>query len=218
MSARKIAPAAATVQGVDASEAQGHITWAQVAQSGRKFAFTKATEGLTITDTHFAYNWASTKALNIYRGAYHFFRARDEGSAQAAHFLKTMGPLNSNDLPPMLDWETLDGHSIATNIAEAQKWLDAVEKATGKVPIIYTDDGTWEALGNPMQFSRYPLYIANVKAVEPMVPACWKNFTFWQYSWTGRVPGIATNCDLDIFNGTEAQLKEFIATGKLPFA
>lgn len=204
------------LEGLDISNDEPGTNWNLVAQSGRKFAFVKATEGLSITDSEFAVNWKVGRAF-LAMGAYHFLRARDTGAAQAAHYLSVLGKLNVGDLPPMLDLETLDGQSAATCIKSAQDWLDAVEAATGRVPIIYTDDETMNALGNPQQFFRYPLFVANIEATCPSTPPPWTKSVFWQYSWTGSVNGVKVPCDVDRFNGTAAQLQDFIRNGTLPF-
>src|SRR5947209_5974916 len=36
----------------------------------------------------------------------------------------------------------------------------------------------------------------------------WGNWTFWQYSQSGEVPGIAGSVDLDVYNGSLSQLEE----------
>jgi hypothetical protein len=38
------------------------------------------------------------------------------------------------------------------------------------------------------------------------VPAGWERYAFWQFSDRGQVPGVG-NCDLDVFLGTEAELR-----------
>lgn len=206
-----------TLEGVDVSHDEPNTDWNQVAISGRKFAFAKATEGNTYADPDFAKNWRVGRAF-LPMSPYHFFRANDLGSSQAKNFLSIVGKLNVGDLPAMLDVEIegLTGTAPATCIVHMQAWLDAVEAATGKVPIIYTNDEAWNYLGNPTQFERYPLFVANIEAKCPSVPPPWSKVVFWQYSWTGRVPGIKVACDVDKFNGTAAQLDAFIRTGAIP--
>src|SRR5262249_39837308 len=60
------------IQGIDASHWQGSINWTSVKNSGKTFAFYKATEGTTYTDPTFAANWAAIKNAGLIRGAYHF--------------------------------------------------------------------------------------------------------------------------------------------------
>jgi lysozyme len=204
-----------TLAGLDVSHDESIVDWKSVATSN-SFGIVKATECNTYQDPQFAKNWSGMKENGMIRGAYHFLRARDTGADQAKHYLNVVGQLGLEDLPPVLDWEVMDGHDAATNIKVAQDWLDAVEKATGKVPMIYTDPGFWESLNNPIQFARYPLWIANIGTSCPKVQPPWSKWVFWQYSWTGVVPGIGIKCDVDFFNGTLAQLKAFAKDGTLP--
>lgn len=205
--------------GIDVSHDQPLIGWPEVKMSGRRFAFVKATEGVTVSDSEFPVNWRVGRAF-LTMSAYHFFRARDTGEAQAEHYLQALvkcGKLTVNDLPPMLDWEVLDGQTPEVNIERAQVWLDLVEKATGRVPILYTDTDCWNQLGNPQQFHRYPLFIANPGTHCPHVPPPWNNWVFHQVSWEASVPGVRVLCDADRFNGTLKQFQTFIRTGQLPW-
>ena len=44
-----------------------------------------------------------------------------------------------------------------------------------------------------------------------MPTPAWSDWTFWQDSSTGMVPGISGNVDLDQFNGTLDDLHKFVA-------
>ncbi len=75
------------VNGVDCSHHNGVVDWQKVAASGTRFAYAKATEGLTFTDSKFQSNYTNMKAAGLLRGAYHFFRPESEPLAQADAFL-----------------------------------------------------------------------------------------------------------------------------------
>ncbi|WP_445300896.1 GH25 family lysozyme [Microcoleus sp. BR0-C5] len=189
-------------QGIDVSGWQGNVNWQSVKNDGYSFAFVKATEGTGFTDQQFAQNWQGTKNAGVVRGAYHYFHPDLDPVAQANHFINTIGTLAPNDLPPVLDLEHADNLSATTVLSKAQQWLDVVENATGRKPIVYTYPSFWkDNLGNTQQFSDYPLWIANyTSASGPIVPGGWKNWTFWQYSDSGRVNGISGNVDLNKFS------------------
>ncbi|MCZ7686176.1 MAG: GH25 family lysozyme [Sandaracinaceae bacterium] len=111
--------------------------------------------------------------------------------------------------PPVVDVEATDGQSSATIVARLGQWLDRVETATGRTPIIYTGYYFWrDNVG--ADFSSYPLWIANYSATCPDVPDPWTRWEFFQTSSTGRVAGIAGDVDTDLFNGDEARLLDFI--------
>jgi len=189
-------------QGIDVSGWQGNVNWQSVKNDGYSFAFVKATEGTGFTDQQFAQNWQGTKNAGVVRGAYHYFHPDLDPVAQANHFINTIGTLAPNDLPPVLDLEHADNLSATTVLSKAQQWLDVVENTTGRKPIVYTYPSFWkDNLGNTQQFSDYPLWIANyTSASGPIVPGGWKNWTFWQYSDSGRVNGISGNVDLNKFS------------------
>ena len=168
---------------------------------GYQFAFIKATEGTTFKNSLFDSDWAAALNAGVIRGAYHFFHPGDDPVAQAQFFLATIGSLQRNDLPPVLDWEVTDGMSASVQIQNAQIWLQQVESATGKTPIIYVDPSFWNQLGNPPEFVRYPLYIANYGVTCPSIPPPWNTWAFWQ-TGIGPVPGLqSVQADLDVFNG-----------------
>ncbi|HEV8577853.1 MAG TPA: glycoside hydrolase family 25 protein [Thermoanaerobaculia bacterium] len=192
----------AQTRGLDVSHFQGTVDWNQVVQAGYAFAFIKATDGITYVDPMFATNWSGAKAAGLLRGAYHFFEADDDPQQQAENFLKTV-TLESGDLPPVLDVEsssTSSQVSTATVIDRVAAWLQAVQQATGRTPILYTDNSYWDSLGTK-QFSGYPLWIADYGVASPTLPTGWTSWAFWQFSQSGEIPGIATAVDLNLFQG-----------------
>jgi lysozyme len=99
-------------------------------------------------------------------------------------------------------------------MACAKVWLNAVEAATGRVPMIYTSASFWKTNAqNVASFSRYPLWVANYKVAAPKIPPVWPNWTIWQFSETG-VPWLSANADLDAFQGDMAALKAFAGIKK----
>lgn len=194
------------IQGIDVSDHQKTVDWNAVQKAGKVFAFIKATDGITWTDPEFAANWSGAKAAGLLRGAYHFYETNDDPAEQARNFLSAV-PLEPGDLPPVVDIEaTKSGQSAAQIVKDLQTWLDVVEQATGRVPILYTNPSYWDSLGTSA-FGRYPLWIAEYGVSTPKLPAGWTRWTFWQLSESGTVAGISGSVDLDVFNGTLAELQ-----------
>jgi lysozyme len=198
-----------TVDGIDVSHWQGAIDWAAVRGSGVDFAFIKATEGATYTDPQFARNWAAAGEAGVMRGAYHYFRPGTDPVKQAENFLR-VARIGPNDLPAVLDVETSEGLAGDALLRAVRTWLETVERATGKRPIVYTYPDFWNryAAGSP---GPYPLWIASYGRDQPLVPIGWNDWTFWQYTSTGRVPGIAGDVDQNRFNGGSAQFAAIVA-------
>ena len=198
--------------GIDVSHYQGIINWEKVGKSDLTFVYAKATGGETYVDPHFNHNWNGIRSTDLYRGAYHFFLASDDPLKQAEHFVHTVGPLREDDLPPMLDVEIYDHASRETIEAGALIWLEAVENATGRRPVIYTGSrfGT-EVLSNS-NFSKYPLWIAEYADEIKRIPIPWKHagWTIWQHAESVQVDGITGHVDLNRFHSDVSSLKDFI--------
>lgn len=199
--------AEAMVQGIDVSHFQGTIDWAEVAKAGKAFAFIKATDGCGVGDPMFRANWSRARAAGLRRGAYHFFRAQQDAKRQAKHFIATLGD-DRGELPPVLDFESLDDTSAEEALRGAQRWMELVEEASRRKPILYTGPAFWCAsLHESSLLAEYPLWIAHYTvAIQPHVPSAWKRWTFWQHSEKGLAPGIGGPVDLDRFNGTLTEL------------
>jgi lysozyme len=195
-------PAGYTIHGIDVSHYQRVISWQQVKQmeaGGVKigFAFIKASEGETDEDIYFRKNWKRTKKLGIPRGAYHFFLPQKNAAIQAANFLDLV-TLKKGDLPPVLDVEERYGVPAELLRTKIKTWLDKVESSTGVKPIIYSNvDFYQKYLAG--HFDDYPFWAAHYQqAGKPRIN---RNWHFWQHSENGRVNGILSKVDFNIFNG-----------------
>ena len=228
--------ATTTLEGVDVYNGYGAIDWVKVANSGRRFAFIKATQGNYNKQGTFAANWTNSRAANVVRSAYHFFDPTIDGVTQANWFLAEVqgaGGFDANDLPPMLDIECPISASQATSTASGGSceyagnsgwvatatmqtrifdWLDTVERATGRRPIIYSYPSWFpDLMFTDARLANYPLFIATY-ATCASVPPPWTTAVFWQYSASGTVPGITPKSDVDRFFGGEPELAAFIAS------
>ena len=132
-----------TLPGVDVSHYNGSITWSNVKAAGIVFSYAEATDGTTYTDPDFSANWPGMKAAGIFRGAYAVFEPNTDPTMQADYFITAMGTLQPGDLPPMLEVDVTDSQSAATIAAYLATWVNRVQAATGRVPIIYTAKGFW---------------------------------------------------------------------------
>jgi lysozyme len=195
-------PAGYEIHGIDVSKYQQTISWEavkemQVQNIKMSFAFIKATEGNSNTDPFFKRNWKKTKHAAIIRGAYHFFIASKDGKIQAQNFIKSVN-LESGDLPPVLDVEQTFGVNAIQLRKEIKVWLDVVENYYGVKPVIYTYVDFYQKylLG---YFDDYPLWAAHY--LQPNEPRISRQWTFWQHSESGRVNGILSNVDFNVFNG-----------------
>jgi lysozyme len=200
-----------SVHGIDVSRYQQVISWKEVRQMKVNdveisFAFIKATEGVKNRDEHFKRNWNAIQKAGIPRGAYHFFIASKSGKAQAENFIEHV-KLQPGDLPPVLDIEHTNGASVADLQQRVSDWLVAVEKKYKVKPIIYTGADFYRVFLSG-RFDDYPLWVAHYLVKDK--PRINRNWTFWQHSETGRVNGIRSLVDFNVFNGDTTDFKKLL--------
>jgi lysozyme len=206
-SAVTVCAGSTTLLGLDVSEYQGTVNWSEVKSSGHSFAIARISDGSTFPDSTFATNWPAMKAAGLVRGAYQFFRASEDPTAQADLVATKVGTLGAGDLAPIADVEVLDGESGATLVAHLATWVAVVTAKTGRAPIIYSDPGFWNTLPSTAQFAGKTLWVADWGTSCPSTPTPWTSWALWQYSDTGSVSGVTGEVDLDRFNGTLAELQ-----------
>ncbi|MEP6700057.1 MAG: GH25 family lysozyme [Bacteroidota bacterium] len=200
-----------SIHGIDVSKYQEAIAWEEVKAMKVKevqlgFSFIKATEGIANTDPQFKRNWKKTKDNGIIRGAYHFFIGSKDGRMQAENFIDKVD-LEPGDLPPVLDTEQLNGATADQLKIEIKKWLEIVENYYHVKPIIYSNiDFYNKTLGD--EFDEYPLWIAHY--FQPGQPRIKRGWIFWQHSQEGRVNGIVSKVDFNIFNGDSLEFKNLL--------
>lgn len=114
--------------------------------------------------------------------------------------------LEPGDLPPVLDVETrpadLSTEEFQRNILT---WLHIVEDYYQVKPIIYTYYNFKQKYLNDSRFDGYPYWIAHYYVSKMGYRGPWK---FWQHTDAGRMPGIGTYVDLNIYNGSYYDLKQ----------
>ena len=200
-----------SIHGIDVSKYQDVIDWSsvkdmKVGSVQMSFAFIKATEGLGNEDAYFQRNWKKAKDAGLARGAYHFFLATKSGKAQAENFINSV-ELLPGDMPPVLDIEQTYGVSPDKLRARAKEWLQTIQDHYHVMPIIYTNVDFYKQYLKD-DFDGYPLWIAHYLQKER--PSIYRDWAFWQHSEAGRVNGILTRVDFDVFNGDSAEFRKLL--------
>ena len=200
-----------SIHGIDVSKYQQMIAWEEVKAMQVKdirlgFTFIKATEGIDNVDPDFRRNWKKSKESGIIRGAYHFFIASKDGKMQAQNFIKKV-KLEPGDLPPVLDVEQRNGVTVDGLKKEVKEWLDVVEGYYKVKPVIYTNIGFYnQNLGK--EFDEFPLWVAHY--YQPQQPRINREWHFWQHSDEGRVNGILSKVDFNVFGGDSLEFRNFL--------
>ncbi len=206
------------VHGIDVSKYQGQIDWEQVRAAGVSFAFIKATEGGDRVDSRFQENWEGARRAGVPRGAYHFTYWCRPMADQIAWFIRHV-PRDPDALPPVLDVEwNFESPTCARRIPVAQaqakmrEFLHAIERHYGKKPIIYADIMFHREVLANNEFAQYPFWVRSVRTV-PHERYPGRRWAFWQITATGRVAGISTPVDRNVFAGTRQQWQQIAQTG-----
>jgi len=204
-------PTKYSIHGIDVSKYQSTINWEavqgmEVGDIRIRFAFIKATEGLGNEDAQFDRNWRKARSAGIARGAYHFFIATKSGRAQAENFIRSVNLL-PGDLPPVLDIEQTYGVSPDKIRERAKEFLSTVQAYYGTAPIIYTNVDFYKHYLKD-DFDGYFLWVAHY--LQPVQPLIYRNWTFWQHNEGGRVNGIYTRVDFDVFNGDSTEFQKLL--------
>ena len=211
-------------RGIDVSSWQTVTNWQSIADAGIKFAFIRNCDALT-SDTKFAANWYGARG-KVLRGAYQYFRCTTSGKAQADVFLARIDPNDLGELPAVCDLEqnpTLYGVTPATYATHLRMWVDTIEAAYKRRPIIYTRPDIWAIVKPfcpwadtyPLWIARYPF--ATVPTLDTLQTGAYDapdlapfgRWRFWQYTSSGVLPGVSAPVDLDVFDGDEAALRAF---------
>lgn len=227
----------AFVFGIDISGWVAGPDWNTVSTQGVKFVFVKASEN-TFADSKFSQHWQGSKSVGMLRGAYHFFHPEANNSMQQANiFIQAVGA-DKGELPPVLDLEQVyvNGNPISLPTGDAmlaliKQWLDAVESAFGRKPMIYASAFFLNQQAvNAAWLNNYPLWVAqypyapgtndqykSASAIPtpvsgmPQQPSGFQPWTVWQYSSKGQLGGFPPSqlVDFDYFNGSINDLTAF---------
>lgn len=223
------------IEGIDVSHYQGDIDWEQVAKSGRKSAYVKATDGPVWEDPTFGRNRTGAKKAGLIVGVYHFARFGADPQAQAAFFKQIVGSTDG-ELPPAVDLEPTSFDPAPRSDLNRplppphpwngtpNEWLRefdaAVHRELGRHPVLYFPTSFWtEHMNSTSSFDKRHAWFAEWvppppprRDKSPSLPAGWTTWTFWQYTDVGHVPGISskTYVDLDIFNGDLKALQDLV--------
>jgi GH25 family lysozyme M1 (1,4-beta-N-acetylmuramidase) len=219
--------------GEDVSHFQGDIsqsTWNQMFAEGKRFAFIKATEGLTgPNDLTMSNNVARAGAAGLLAGVYHLAHPENRPTtngavSEATNFLAWAGSaIGPGRLRPVLDLEF--GSGLTTT--ELTDWVIAFSneitnnRGPAAAPIIYTIQ-SFAQNELDSRLANYDLWLAaysggsDPQADDPPpfglstnALGVFNNWSFWQYSDTGSSGGI-TPLDLDVCHSEYKPLSSYL--------
>ena len=203
--------------GVDVSVHQGEIDWQKVADAGVDFAMIRVgyrgygSEGKMMGDTHFQDNIQGALAAGLDVGIYYFSQAvtMEEARQEAAYVIEQLAPYDVT-YPVVFDWErqnytgsrtqTIPETNLLCSMANA--FCQEIEEA-GYEPMIYFYQNLAYNNLDLSQLTDYPFWLAQYTDY----PSFYYDFDMWQFTSSGRVPGISGDVDLNL---------RFFRDGELP--
>lgn len=191
--------------GVDVSKYQGEIDWEKVADAGIKFAIIRVggrgygQSGKLFADEMAQKNYAAAKAAGLQVGAYFFSQATsvEEARAEADFALEQIKDWEL-DLPVVFDWEYISETARTANTdgatvtACAAAFCDRI-RAAGKQAMLYVRPEA--SMLELEKLAAYPRWVALYSDTMDYP----YSFTMWQYTKTGKVPGISGSVDIDLY-------------------
>ena len=196
-------------------------------------------QGLTdAPDPTFGGHYENARAAGLIRAAFHWFTPRPV-SDQVRLFLGLVPRLGPGDLAPALDLEdssmalwqhykyshgkTGNASGSTALLDDVQDWLDRVEAALGRTPIIYTGV-IWRDDLKSTRMSQYPLWTLPSRWFPAGGLGGWRRVELWQYAEDGtpghgmtqyreagiELPGV----DYDAYNGTIYGLRGLADLGR----
>ena len=193
--------------GIDVSAFQGKIDWKQVSNSGIRFAMIRlgyrgyGKKGTLVEDEFAKANLKEAKEAGLFIGAYFFSQATtvQEVDEEISFMLKTLGDVKL-DMPIVFDWEYVSETARTANM-DARTLTDLtlhfcqeMEKR-GYEPMVYFN---WHQANTLMYLSEledYPFWLAlyTDRMTYPF------KIEMWQYTASGRVPGITGDVDINVY-------------------
>lgn len=189
----------------DVSHWQGTVDWTAYAKAaGETYhapgitrasaAICKATQGVGGIDSQFTRNQRLMREHLDLRGFYHFYSATAPVKDQAEHFARTVGELRPGE------FAALDVEQDAER-ARHEALCAAVDSLLGGVCWVY--GGSQVRTERPVWVARYRDGTPSPGG-EPTV-----GHVLWQFTETGRWPGVGGAVDLNVHRGDLASLLRF---------
>ena len=192
--------------GVDVSVHQDNIDWAKVKESGIDFAMVRLGyrgygTGEAQLDENYAENIQGARDAGLDAGVYFFSQAitAEEVVEEANLVIESLDGLDVN-YPVVYDWEIIYDDTARTDNISVDVLTDCCVafcetiKNAGYTPMIYQNKRTSIFKLDLNRLNDYDFWLAEYNTE----PTYYYDFDMWQYTSTGRVPGIEGDVDLNI--------------------
>ena len=192
--------------GVDVSAFQRDIDWQKVKDSGIRFAMLRLgyrgyESGKLVEDEYIQQNLKATKEVGIPIGAYFFSQALTikEVDEEIDFMLKVLGDYELH-MPIVLDWEiptdtARTAQMDARTLTALQEYFCKTMSEKGYTPMVYFNWHQSNTLLYLNELEDYPFWLAlyTNRMTYPY------HVEMWQYTASGRVPGIPGDVDINVY-------------------
>lgn len=191
-------------RGIDVSQWSGHVRWDVARDQGNiEWGMARASVDSRIDD-RFVENKLGIVRAGLLFMAYLGLHPSEAVQPQIDAFCRALDPgFELDDMPAVLDVETMHVNGAETTAEVVHEALDRLESATGKTPIFYSYDSFIrdQLAGVDLSFlARYPLYLAHYGLLTPPTPPHpFASVAIWQSRGSIRFPGVENVADLNFF-------------------
>lgn len=193
--------------GIDVSSHQGEIDWETVAQTDVEIVMVRAgyrgygKAGKLVEDPNAKTNIAAARKAGLDVGVYFFSQAVNvEEAAEEARMLLDIIKDLEITMPVVYDWEYISAEARTANVdprtlTDCALTFCGIMEEAGYTPMVYFN----------IYQSQHMMYIAELKQYDFWLAWYSDRMVFpykirmWQYTDTGRVPGIEANVDLNVY-------------------
>lgn len=186
--------------GIDVSEWQENIDFAEVARDGIDVVYIRVSEGNNYVDPYFRENYEKAKANGLRTGFYHFLTATnvEEAIDEAEFFVSNIKGLEP-ECKLAMDFEVFDGLNVVEINEISRAFLERVEELSKKECVIYSDAYNAKEVFSEELAKDYPIWVADYFVEEPESNGKWSFWVGFQYTDRGNVRGIEGYVDRDYF-------------------
>lgn len=194
-----------SIPGIDVSAYQGDVNWNEVAASGIEFALIRVGyrgygTGKIVEDPYGRENLRDANLAGLKVGAYFFSQALNEEEVkEEVDFLLNIIKDYEITMPVVFDWEYVNDTARTAGmdprtLTDLNLYFCKLMEQAGYQPMLYFNSHQAKNLMYLYELEDYPFWLAyyNNRMNYPY------RFEMWQYTCTGRVPGIKGDVDINI--------------------
>ena len=216
------------VVGIDVSKWQipGEL-WAKAPPEILSWCVLKASQH-NFVDSRFHEHLQNARSFGLVVGAYHFLDKRSDAATQVDAYLRAIksNPVDFDvcDLEGVSDWPTSDAAA-----SRALEWMERVEAATGRRPILYTSERHLKHVSTHLatRLGEYKLWAVSYWKncppgdATPRLTKAHSDWCMWQWCSDNLLPDLnegwfkGHRLDTNFFNGTIDDLRA-LAGGNAP--